>query len=115
MRRYQALRENLRLDAFGTDFLPRIECPHSLEQRFFESSANGHHLAHRFHLRAEALVSSGELFELPLGNFDDYVIECRLEAGGSLASDVVGNLVERVADRELGGDFGDREPGGFRG
>ena len=63
----------------------------------------------------EAFVGAGEFFELPLGNFYDDVIERGLEAGGSLAGDVVGNFVERVADGKLGGDFRDRESGGFRG
>src|SRR5690606_38065215 len=41
----------------------------------------------------------------------DDVVDHRLEAGRRLAGDVVGDLVERVADGELGGDLGDGEPG----
>ena len=58
---------------------------------------------------------AGELLERPPGHLGDDVVDGRLEAGRRLPGDVVGDLVERVADGELGGDLGDREPGGLRG
>ena len=91
------------------DCLAGVERAHALQQRFFESAADGHHFADRFHLRAQALVGAGKFFELPLRNLHDHVIERRLKAGRRLARDVVGNLVERVADGQLGGDLRDRE------
>ncbi len=86
----------------------------AFHQRFFESAADGHDFADGLHLRAEAFVGAGEFFELPLGDFYDHVIERRLEAGWSFAGDVVGDFIERVADREFGGDFRDGKSGGFR-
>ena len=59
-------------------------------------------------------VGAGKFLELPLGNLDDDVVERRLEAGRRLARDVVGDLVERVADGELGRDLRDGKAGGLR-
>jgi hypothetical protein len=84
-----------------------------LHQRFLEGAPDGHHLAHRLHLRAQRFVGAGKLFKLPLGNLDHDVIDRRLEAGRRLARDVVGNLVERVAHGQLGGDLGDGKPVAF--
>ncbi len=56
----------------------------------------------------------GELLEREPRHLDHDVVERRLEAGRRLARDVVGDLVERVADRELRGDLRDREAGGLR-
>ena len=81
----------------------------------FEGAADGHHLADRFHLRAERGVRAGEFLERPLGDLDDDVVDGRLEAGGRLERDVVADLVEPVAHGELGGDFGDGEAGGLGG
>ncbi len=109
MRRDQPLRQNLRLDLFAADALAGIERADALHQRFFEGAADGHHFADRFHLRTERVVGAGKFLELPLRNLHDHVIERRLEAGRSLARDVVGNFVERVADGEFRGNLGDRE------
>src|SRR5690606_38375142 len=45
------------------------------------------------------------------GGLDDDVVEGRLEGGRGLAGDVVGDLVEGVADGQLRGDLGDGEAG----
>ena len=65
------------------------------------------------------VVSTGEapgnFSKAKRGNLGDHVIDGRLEAGGrGAAGDVVGDFVERVADRQLGGDLGDRKAGRFR-
>ncbi len=52
-----------------------------------------------------------ELLEGEARDLGDDVVDRRLEAGRRLARDVVADLVERVADGELGGDLGDREAG----
>ncbi len=57
----------------------------------------------------------GEFLERPAGDLGDDVVDGRLEAGGGLAGDVVGDFVERVADGELGGDLGDGEAGRLAG
>ena len=114
MRRDQPLGQDARLDLFGVDALAGLQRAHGLQQRLLEGAADGHHFADRLHLRAERFVGAGEFLELPLGNLDDDVVERRLEAGRRLARDVVGDLVERVADGELGRDLGDREARGLR-
>ena len=89
--------------------LAGFEAAHPLAQRLLEGAADGHHLAHRFHLRAEHGFRAREFLELPPRNLHHHVIDGRLEAGRRLARDVVLDLVEPVAHRQLGGDLGDRE------
>ena len=114
MRRHQPLRQNLRLDLGSADALAGVERANALHQRFFEGAANGHHFAHRLHLRAQVFVGAGKLLELPLRNFHDHVVERGLKTGRSLARDVVGNFVERIADGQFRGDLGNRESRGLR-
>ena len=59
-------------------------------------------------------VDARELLEREPRPLDDHVVERRLEAGGRGAGDVVGDLVERVADGQARGDLGDREAGRLR-
>src|SRR5215469_2973549 len=90
---YQPLCQDLGFDFFRTDPPAGIERSHPFHQRLFEGAAYGHDFADRLHLWAEIFVSPGEFFKLPLGNFDDNVIEGWLKAGGSFAGNVVSNLV----------------------
>ena len=60
-----------------------------------------------------AVVGAGEFLEGKARDFRDDVVDGRLEEAGRAAGDVVVELVERVADGELGGDLGDREAGGL--
>src|SRR5208283_1550132 len=114
MRSDQALCENFGLDFMRPHALARIERANSLLQGFFEGAADGHHFADGFHLRPKRFVGAGEFFELPLRNFYDDIVERGLEASWSLTRDVVGNLVERIADGKLGGNFRNRETRGLR-
>src|SRR6185437_4729581 len=82
-----------------------------LLQRFDEVAAERHDLADALHVRGQRRVGTGELLEGEARNIHHDVVEARLEAGRRLAGDVVGNLVQRVADRQLGRALGDREPG----
>src|SRR5437764_11849410 len=109
MRSYQALRQNFGLDFFAANALARVERANSFHQCFFKSAPYSHDFADGFHLWPKTLVGAVEFLELPLGNFYDHVIEGWLEARRSLAGDVVRNLVERVADCELGGNLCDRK------
>src|SRR5690606_4255539 len=52
-----------------------------------------------------------KLLEREAGDLGDDVVDGGLERGGGDAGDVVVELVEGVADGELGGDLGDREAG----
>jgi hypothetical protein len=89
----------------------QLERRQPLHQRFAEGSADGHHLPHRLHRRAQGRRAGGELFERPARDLDHGVVQRRLESGEGLAGDVVGDLVEGVADRQQGGDLGDRKTG----
>ena len=89
--------------------------PERLEERLREGSSDAHRLAHGLHLRAEGRVGAGELLEGEPRELDDDVVERRLEARRRRLGEVVRDLVERVADRELRGDLRDRIPGGLRG
>ena len=66
-------------------------------------------------MRGQGRIGVGEFFEGPARDFRDYIIDGRLEASRRLAGDVVLELIEPVADGQLGGDLGDWKTGGFRG
>ena len=93
-----------------------LQSTQRLLQRFLERAADRHHLANRFHLRRQTIVGLLELFEREARHFGDDVIDRRLERRGRLPSgDVVLQFVQRVADRQLRGDLGDREASGLGG
>ena len=87
----------------------------ALRERLLEGAADRHHLPHALHVRGQAPVDARELLEREARPLDDHVVDRRLEARGRRARDVVGDLVERVADRQPRGDLGDREAGRLRG
>ena len=91
-----------------------LERPDALHERFLEGAADGHHLAHRLHLRRQRAIGLRELLEVPARDLDDDVVDRRLEGRRREARDVVRDLVEVVAERELRGDLRDREPGRLR-
>jgi len=87
-----------------------------LLERLLEGAADGHHLAHRFHLRGQAIVGLREFLKREARHLGDDVIDGRLERSGHRsARDLVLQFVQRVADRELGRDLGNREAGCLRG
>ena len=87
---------------------------HGLHEGLGEGAADAHRLADRLHLGAQRGVGAGELLEGEARELDDHVVESRLEAGRGGAGEVVRDLVQRVADRELRGDLGDRIAGRLR-
>ena len=91
--------------------LPGLQAAQRLLQRFLERPADRHRLADRLHLRGQRRVGVGELLEGPARHLGDDVVDGRLEAGRRLAGDVVAQLVEAIADGQLGGDLGDGEAG----
>ena len=93
---------------------PELERPHALHERFLEGAADRHRLADRLHLRRQRPVGLRELLEVPARDLDDDVVDGRLEGGRREARDVVRDLVEVIAERELGGDLRDREAGRLR-
>ena len=93
---------------------PKPKRPVSSERMPFlegllEGPADGHGLAHRFHRRGQDVVGLGKFLEGPARDLDHAVVDGRLKRGVGLAGDIVFDLVEGVADRQLGGDLGDRE------
>ncbi len=103
---------DLGIEAHGIGFQPA----HRLLQGFLQVAADGHHLAHGFHLRGEHRIGGGELLEVEARNLGDHVIDGRLEGGrGGTAGDLVLQLIKGVAHRQLGGHLGDREAGGLGG
>ena len=88
----------------------------SLLQGFGERAADRHDLADRFHGGRQDRLGAGKLFKGEARNLGHHIIDRRLERGRRRAAgDVVGDLVERVADGELRRHFGDRETGRLRG
>ena len=75
--------------------------------------ADGHDLAGGHHLGAQRLVGVDELIKGPLRVLDHDVVQRRLEAGAGLAGDVVGDLIQRVADGDFGRHLGDGVAGGL--
>eukprot|EP00966_Prymnesium_polylepis_P147252 3401474-Prymnesium_polylepis.1 len=71
-------------------------------------SSNLAHLADRLHRRAEAGRDVLELIKVPPRELDDDVVERGLEARGGGARDRVAHYGEGLAERELGGDIGER-------
>ena len=59
-------------------------------------------------------IGLGELLEVPSRDLDDDVVDGRLEGRGREARDVVRDLVEVIAERQLRGDLRDRKAGGLR-
>ena len=92
-----------------------LERAPGLAERLLEGAADRHHLAHGLHRRGQLRVGLGELLEREPRHLHHDVVERRLERGERHAGDVVGDLVERVPDREQRRDLGDREPRRLRG
>ena len=94
----------------------RVQPPHADVQHaqrllddLGEGAADGHHLAHALHLAADAHGGAAELGEVPARDLAHQVVERRLEEGGGAAGDGVGDLGQRVAERDLRGDVGQRD------
>jgi len=110
-----AHRVRVRVRAVGPEArVADLQALPGLLQALVEGTADGHDLADRFHLCGEFFVDPLEFVEVEAGNFGHYVVERGLEAGARVAGDLVGQLVERVADGELGGDLRNRVAGGLR-
>ena len=100
------------VEAVGADFQPAQRLLH----RFLEGAADGHHLADRFHLGGQAGIGLREFLEVEARHLGHDIVDARLERGrGAAAGDLVLQLVQGVADRQLGRDLGDGEAGGLGG
>ena len=88
-------------------------CLHRRERllhRFVEGAADRHGLAHRFHCGSKFGFGTGEFLKREARDFRDDIVNCGFKAGGGDAGDVIVELVQRVADRQFGGDLGNRKP-----
>ena len=104
-----ALAEALDLDLVEPG-QPRLQRAQSLLQRFRKGPPNRHRLADRLHRGGEHRIGAGEFLEGEARNFRDDVIDRRFERGRRRApGNVVGDLVQRVAHRQLRRDLGDGE------
>ena len=116
-----------RVGQFAADFrfvfAARVEAAQAgfqTAQGFLEAFLNGtahrHYLAHRFHLRGQAVVCGREFFKCETRDFGYHIVDGRLErCRRAAAGNVVAQLVQRKADRQFGCYFGNREAGCFRG
>ena len=84
-----------------------------LLQGFVDGAANRHRLTHRFHGGGQVRDGAGELFKGKARDLGHDIVNRRLKAGGRHLGDVVVQLVQRVADRQFGGDLGDGEARGL--
>ncbi|MBA7468683.1 hypothetical protein ES707_03935 [subsurface metagenome] len=106
-------------EPFDLDLVEAGEAGLQSAQRFLqallEGTADRHDFADRLHRRRQRVRGPREFLEGKARNLGDDVVDGGLERGRrGTARDVVGDLVQRVADRELGGDLGDRKAGGLR-
>ena len=86
-----------------------------LLQSLLESAPDGHGLTNALHLCGQRRIGLGELFESKSRNLDHAVVNGGFKARRGFAGDVVLELIERVADGEFCGDFGDRKTGSLGG
>ncbi len=88
--------------------LQRADCLHHCT---FKIVADAHDFAGRLHLRGERALRRDEFVERKTRELDDAVVERRLEARVGLAGDGVFDLVQRIAEGNLGCDLCDRIAG----
>ena len=86
----------------------RAEC---LLQTFLEVSTDRHRLANGFHSGCQHRLCAFKFLECEARDLGDDIINGRFERGGRDTSNVIVELVQRIAHSELGGDFRDREAG----
>ena len=92
--------------------LERAQC---LLQALLKRAPDCHGLPDGFHRRGQGRFRAGEFLERKARNFGHYVVDGGLERRRRGAPGyVVRDLVQGVADRELGRDLGDRKTGRFR-
>ena len=86
-----------------------------LHQGFLKALADGHDLAGGLHLGTQAAGRTVEFVEGPLRELYDHIVDGGLEAGAGFTGDIVGNLIQGIAQGEACGDLGDGITGGLAG
>ena len=108
------VRPNQRLDLIKPAE-PSLQTAQRLLHAFGKAPPNRHHLANRLHRRGQQGGRALELLERKARDFGDDIVDGRLERGWRCARNVIGDFVERIANRQLGRDLGNREAGGLGG
>ena len=93
-----------------------LEAAQRLLVGLLEGAPNGHDLTHGFHLGGQARVGLRELLKGEPRDLGDHIVDGRLKGGRRhTACDVIAELIQSEADRQLGRHLGDRETGGLGG
>ena len=87
-----------------------LERTDRLHQRRLEAVANAHDLAGRLHLGRQRTLCRDKFIKGKSRQLHDAVVERRLKAGIRLSRNGILNLIERVAQRDLCRNLGDRIP-----
>ena len=95
--------------------IAQLQRANRLLQGSLKGTVNRHYFAGSFHLCSYLPVAVGKLVEGPAGNLDHAVIQSRLESGAGFAGNCVGNLVQTLTHRNLGGYPGNRITGSLAG
>ena len=90
-----------------------LQAAERLLEGLLERAADRHRLPDALHLRGEPAVGLGEFLEREPRHLHDDVVDRGLEAGLRPPRDVVGELVEPPAHRQLRGDLRDWKAGGL--
>ena len=101
------------LGVVGGEFGGRVELAraHRLGEGLAEGAPDRHRLADRLHVGREPAVGAGELLEGEARDLGDDIVDRRLEGGRRRLGDVVGDLLQGVADRQFRRHLRDRETG----
>ena len=78
----------------------------TLLDHLLKGTANGHNLAHRLHRRTNQTADTSEFGEVPARNLTDHIVELWRNIGTGGRSHLT-NLVERIAECNLGGNEGE--------
>src|SRR5262249_48033384 len=87
------IRDQAFIEFFRAKRLARFKSTDAFAEGLLKRAADGHDFADGLHLGAESGVGARELFESPLGNLSDDIVDSRFETGGCFARDVVGDFV----------------------
>ena len=93
---------------------PLLQGPQRLVECLGKVSSQSHRLPHGLHGGGQTAVGEWELLEREPGHLHHDVVEGGFKRRGCHPGDVVGDLVESVAQRQFGGNFRDRKPGCLR-
>ena len=86
----------------------------ALLQRLLESAADSHHLADRFHARAQLAGHAVELAQVPTRDLTNHIVQGRLKEGAGRLRHRVLQVEQAIAQAQLGGHESQRIAGRLR-